>query len=73
MPDEYNAQLAKERHERVMELLEEIRTEAKATNGRVNGHETRISVLEDRSPSKHGAGWGAVGGAVSGFLAGLLK
>lgn len=73
MPDEYNAQLAKERHERVMEVLEEIKAEAQATNGRTRVLETKVAVLEERNPGKQGAGWGAVSGAIGGFLAGLMK
>jgi hypothetical protein len=73
MANEYNAQLAQERHDRVMDKLEEIATEAKRTNGRLTAAETKLAVLEERSPGKQGGAWGAVSGLLGGILAGLVK
>lgn len=73
MADEYNADLDKEQHRQIMELLREIRIDVKATNGRVNVLERKVDVLEERNPGKQGGAWGAVAGAVGGFLAGFMK
>jgi hypothetical protein len=73
MADEYNADLNEDRHRQIMDMLKEIRTDVKATNGRVNVLERKVDVLEERNPGKQGGAWGAVAGALGGFLAGFIK
>jgi hypothetical protein len=73
MADEYNAGLNAEQHRQIMDMLKEIRTDVKTTNGRVNILERKVDVLEERNPGKQGGAWGAVAGALGGFLAGFIK
>lgn len=73
MPDDAFKQLFDERHDTVMRRLDEIYAEARDTNGKVNDHAERIARLEERNPGKQGGIWGSIGGAVAGFLTGLLK
>lgn len=73
MADDYNAELAKERHGIVMSKLEELVTEQKRTNGRLTLNERDVAVLQERNPGRQGGAWGAVAGALGGFLAGFIK
>ena len=72
--------LLDERHETLMKRLDEIRevtdrTEAyvRAQNNRLGSAETKIAVLEERNPGRSGGIWGAVGGALAGFVASWMK
>jgi hypothetical protein len=73
MADQYNAELHKEQHRQVMAELAAIREQTQETNGRTRVLETKVAVLEERNPGKQGGAWGAVAGAIGGFMAGLVK
>jgi hypothetical protein len=70
--DDYR-QLQDERHKAVMDRLVDIHIAVTKQNGRVGELEAKVAVLEDRSPSRQGGIWGAVGGVVAGFAASWLK
>jgi hypothetical protein len=59
--------------EYIREALDAANEHLARLNGRTGGLETRVAVLEERSPGKQGGIAGAAGGALAGFLAGLLK
>jgi hypothetical protein len=50
--------------------ITEIKADVKAQNGKVAGHETRLTVLEDRSPGRAG---GISGGGVAAAVTLLLE
>ena len=67
-------------HETILTHIEYIRASQERTeqhlrllNGRTGQNETRIAVLEERNPGKQGGIWGAIGGMLAGFAAGLIK
>lgn len=70
-------QLLDERHDVVMQRLNEIHAQTKLTNGAVSDHRERIARLEERNPKREGgmAGSiaGSIGGVIAGFVTGLLK
>lgn len=54
----------------VYRVLLDVRNDVKAQNGRVFDHESRLAVLEDRSPGRSGGLWG---GAIGGTLAVVIE
>ena len=74
-PDSLDSVLTKlfERMDTQDAMLQEIREGVKTTNGRVNVLETKVAVLEERSPGRQGGIAGTVSGVIAGFLAGFVK
>lgn len=65
--------LLDERHEAVMGRLVDIHEAVRTQNGRVAELEAEVAVLKDRSPSRTGGIWGAIGGVIAGFAASWIK
>lgn len=53
--------------------IDELRQLQRAQNGRLGKAETRIAVLEDRSPGRSASIWGSVAGGVAGGLVAGVK
>lgn len=53
----------------IQELVQTVRQQ----NGRVGTIETKVAVLEDRSPGRVASIWGAIAGAFASGLAALLS
>ena len=53
----------------IQELVQIVRQQ----NGRVATVETKVAVLEDRSPSRVASVWGAIAGAFASGLAALMS
>lgn len=70
MADDLLKELLDERHEKVIELLTEVRDRVKVQNGRVGTLEQKVAVLEDRSPGRVGM---LAGGATAGAIAVAVK
>lgn len=80
MSGEYNPELAAERHQAVLAAIGDLKGDIAGTherlddlNGRTRAVETKVAVLEERSPSKQGGLWGSIGGLLAGFGAGFLR
>lgn len=71
--DDLLRQLLDERHEKVVELLTEVRDRVKVQNGRVATLERQVAVLEDRSPGRVGMITGGVVAGVVSVLAWLVQ
>lgn len=70
MTDDFYRSLLDERHEQMLRLLTEVRDKITAQNGRVGTLETKVAVLEDRSPGRTAAlSAGLISGVITGVAA----
>lgn len=53
--------------------VDELRQLQQTANGRIGKAETRIAVLEDRSPGRAATVWGSVSGGIAGGVVMAIK
>lgn len=56
----------------IRDTVDELKAATREATNQVNEHETRLTILEQRTP-KRSSMWGAIGGLVGGFLSSLLS